>query len=116
MGTRRRLLNGLGVPVRGAVSKFVISGVLICAVCTSCQNYGAICTFEQNQVLAFSLRQTCTMAPIIFTCPRTLAKVQHWLDEDDDASENEYESFPCPACTWVHFINRKTGKLLGSDE
>ena len=56
------------------------------------------------------------MAPIIFTCPRTFTKVQHWLDEDDDVPENEFESVPCPACAWVHFINRKTGKILGSNE
>jgi len=54
------------------------------------------------------------MAPIIFTCPRTLAKVQHWLEEDEGASEDEYEPVSCLACTRLHFVNRKTGKLLGS--
>ena len=43
-------------------------------------------------------------------------KVQHWLDDDEDAPENEYESMICPACTRLHFLNRKTGKLLGQDE
>jgi hypothetical protein len=43
-------------------------------------------------------------------------KVQHWLDDDDDASENEYEGITCPACTGLHFINRKTRKLFGQDK
>jgi hypothetical protein len=28
----------------------------------------------------------------MFTCPDTSMTVQHWLDEDDDAPENEYEA------------------------
>lgn len=39
-------------------------------------------------------------------------KVQHWLN-DEDAAENEYEGIACHACARTHFINRKTGKLLG---
>jgi len=31
---------------------------------------------------------------------------------DPDISENEYEAIPCPACTGIHLVNRKTGKLL----
>jgi hypothetical protein len=30
--------------------------------------------------------------------------------------ENQYEQITCPACTRLHFLNRKTGKLLGQDE
>ena len=56
------------------------------------------------------------MAAFIFTCPDTSIKVQHWLDEDDDAPENEYAGITCPACTKLHFLDRKTGKLLGQDE
>jgi hypothetical protein len=56
------------------------------------------------------------MAPFIFKCPETWMNVQHWLDEDDDGPDNEYEGVTCAACTRLHFINRKTGKLLGQDE
>jgi hypothetical protein len=57
------------------------------------------------------------MARFVFTCPATSMNVQHWLDDDDDdASENRYDSIICPACTRLHFLNRKTGKLLGQDE
>ncbi len=53
------------------------------------------------------------MAKVLFVCPSTAFKVQHWLEDDDDASDDEYEVITCPACAKVHLINRKTGKLLG---
>jgi len=28
----------------------------------------------------------------------------------------EYESVDCPACAKIHFINRKTGKLMGGED
>jgi hypothetical protein len=42
--------------------------------------------------------------------------VQHLSEDDQDAPDNEYEGIACPACAKVHFVNRKTGKLLGQDE
>jgi hypothetical protein len=51
------------------------------------------------------------MAAVIFTCPKTDMAVQHWLDEN--AHKHEYEIVTCPACTGMHFVNRKTGRLLG---
>jgi hypothetical protein len=56
------------------------------------------------------------MAAFIFTCPDTSMMVQHWLDDDDNASENEYEAITCPACTRLHFINRNTRKVFGQNE
>jgi hypothetical protein len=43
--------------------------------------------------------------------------VQHWLydHDDDDVPDNAYEVVGCSACTKVHLINRKTGKLLGRE-
>jgi hypothetical protein len=39
------------------------------------------------------------------------------VDEDDkDASTGEYRPIICQACTRVHFINRKTGQLLGQKD
>ena len=52
------------------------------------------------------------MGAFLFTCPTTKLRVQHWLD-DDDAPENEFQGVVCPACTKLHFINRRTGKRLG---
>jgi hypothetical protein len=56
------------------------------------------------------------MAATLFTCPVTKMKVQHWLNRDDDAPDNEYEAVICKACSRLRFINRKTGKLLGQQE
>ena len=50
------------------------------------------------------------------TCPNTSMKVQHWLDDDEDSEETEYEAMTCPACINVHLFNRKTGKLFGEEE
>ena len=55
------------------------------------------------------------MAPLLFTCPITRMRVQDWLDDDEDASEDDYEGITCHACAGVHFVNRK-GKLLGDDD
>jgi hypothetical protein len=30
--------------------------------------------------------------------------------------DNEFKAVKCRACMKVHFINRKTGKLLGQDD
>jgi hypothetical protein len=56
------------------------------------------------------------MPTLLFTCPRTQMKVQHWLDDDEDVSDNEYEAVTCQACARLHLINRKTGKLLGKQD
>jgi hypothetical protein len=42
-------------------------------------------------------------------------RVQHWLVGDDDVSENEYEAITYLACSKLHLLNRKTGKLLGDE-
>ena len=53
------------------------------------------------------------MSAFIFTCPTTKFNVQHWRENDEDISESEYEGISCLACSRLHFINRKTGGLLG---
>jgi hypothetical protein len=55
------------------------------------------------------------MGAILFTCPTTQFKIQHWLDDDERASEDEFEGVSCPACPRVHFVNRR-GRVLGSEE
>ena len=55
------------------------------------------------------------MATILFTCPATALRVQHWLDDGPDVPE-QYEAVVCPACTRLHFLNRQTGKLLGHEK
>jgi hypothetical protein len=61
-------------------------------------------------------RNNPRMTTLLFTCPRTRIKVQHWLDGGQDTPDHEYEAILCKACAGLHFINRKTGKLLGQDD
>ena len=63
--------------------------------------------------LAFHDTRCETMAASLFICPSTQLTVQHWLDDDEDAPETEYEAITCEACARLHLINRKTGRLLG---
>jgi hypothetical protein len=56
------------------------------------------------------------MPHFIFKCPSTGLNVQEWIDDDDGASDNEFQGLTCPACARLHFLNRKTGKLLGEKE
>jgi len=39
------------------------------------------------------------MSAFIFTCPTTKLNVQHWSENDEDISENEYEGISCLACS-----------------
>lgn len=49
------------------------------------------------------------MRNLIFTCPVTNQNVQHRFEA---TSDQDYESVTCLACTRIHFINLKTGKVL----
>jgi hypothetical protein len=66
---------------------------------------------------------------IIFRCPATGLDVQTSLplnregriivapkSRGEDNKERRYEGLMCPSCSRLHFINRKTGKLLGGRE
>jgi hypothetical protein len=53
------------------------------------------------------------MPAILFTCPSTRERVQHWVADDPDAVEDDFESADCNACGKVHFINRQ-GEVLGA--
>ncbi len=56
------------------------------------------------------------MRAIIFTCSVTNMMVQQWLEDDEsNATNQEFQGIICPACSQLHFINRKTGQLLGQD-
>jgi hypothetical protein len=60
----------------------------------------------------------------LYRCPSTGQTVQGWsadevVDDDDpdqDADDARYQSVACLACTRVHLINLKTGKVLGAEE
>lgn len=52
------------------------------------------------------------MRTITFLCPITRVMVQHRL-ADDEPAEHQFQGVFCPACSQLHFVDRKTGKLLG---
>ncbi|MDR3465949.1 MAG: hypothetical protein P4M07_08410 [Xanthobacteraceae bacterium] len=61
------------------------------------------------------------MAHFIFRCPATRLNVQHWRPETaalraDDGAPETYEAVTCPACTKLHFLSHRTGKLLGQED
>jgi hypothetical protein len=72
--------------------------------------------FELDHGSEFSPSDKGWMGTMLFTCPVTGMSVQHWLDDDSDAQHGEYETVVCNAYTRLHFINRKTGRLLGQKE
>jgi hypothetical protein len=53
------------------------------------------------------------MAPILFRCPSTGLQVQAWLADDPSGNGGEtFEAVTCLACSQVHLINPKTGRIL----
>jgi hypothetical protein len=55
------------------------------------------------------------MGHLIFKCPHTGMKVQHWVADEIAAEDHDrtYETVVCQACRRIHLINRSSGKLLG---
>ena len=57
------------------------------------------------------------MGKLLFTCPVTNIRIQHWLDDYDPSKPGDcYQSIICQSCARLHFINRKTGRVLGQKE
>ena len=57
------------------------------------------------------------MPPFVFKCPNTGLNVQAFAaDDPTDGKDNTSEALICLACTRVHLVNPKTGKVVGADE
>lgn len=62
------------------------------------------------------------MPTFLYRCPTTGQNVQGFVsdepsgDSDSDDEFNEFAAVSCPACTALHWVNPKTGKVLGIDE
>jgi len=56
------------------------------------------------------------MAAFLFRCPRTNLNVQGFVADDPADDRNGYEPVQCMACTRTHYVDPKTGKVLGEDE
>jgi len=52
----------------------------------------------------------------LYPCPTTGQTVQGWSAEEVIDDDDAYESVACLACTKVHLVNLKTGKVLGEEE
>ncbi len=57
------------------------------------------------------------MAAFLYQCPNTGLQVQGYAADDPTEGDFEaYELVKCLACTRMHLVNPKTGKVLGADE
>ena len=54
------------------------------------------------------------MPPVLFRCPITGYRVQGFVAEE--VSDEDYQQVSCHACRHVHYVNPKTGKVLGDDD
>jgi hypothetical protein len=54
-------------------------------------------------------------ATFIFICPNTRLRIQGFLAEDAP-NENTYAPVRCLICTRMHYVNPKTGHVLGEKE
>ncbi|TWB93143.1 hypothetical protein FBZ93_111182 [Bradyrhizobium macuxiense] len=55
-----------------------------------------------------------TWRPIIFSCPNTGDRVQSLLpDETPELGTDDLHPVTCAACDGVHFINLRTGAMIG---
>ncbi len=52
----------------------------------------------------------------LYRCPNTGQTVQGWSADEVTKQDDTYQLFACIACTRVHLVNLKTGKVLGEDE
>lgn len=55
------------------------------------------------------------MPAILFTCPNTRSKVQHWIPDDDPLGEREHVGVVCEGCSRVHFVDR-SGRVFRAAE
>ena len=55
------------------------------------------------------------VGPFIFRCPATGLNVQHVFDGDDGTDSEDaraYVGVRCLACTGIHLVSRKNGRLI----
>lgn len=59
--------------------------------------------------------------PMLFSCPRTGSKVQALLtdeavgaDTQHEGAGRRYETVSCLACSGVHLVDPRNGKVLGA--
>ena len=75
--------------------------------------YGQLFDLAQRRFAAISVTER--MATFVYRCPATGQNVQGFI-ADDPGDDATYEPVTCTACTRVHLINPKSGKVLGAGE
>jgi hypothetical protein len=55
------------------------------------------------------------LAAFLYRCPFTGQHVQGWTANGDD-DQNTFRTVECLACARAHFVNAKTGKVLGAPD
>jgi hypothetical protein len=51
------------------------------------------------------------MTEFLYLCPNTGQQVQAWTD-DPPVAESAYQSVKCMACSRLHWVNPRTGRVL----
>ena len=69
--------------------------------------------FDLGQLGKARRRHDIKMKNIIFICPVTKENVQHRFE---CVSSNRYEAVTCLACDGIHFVDPKTGTVLGRNK
>lgn len=52
---------------------------------------------------------------IVFRCPQTGMNVQTHLEKQPRLEGRSFESFACPACTRLHFIDLASGQPMNRE-
>jgi len=57
------------------------------------------------------------MPAFLFRCPSTGLNVQGWVaDDPTQRDEDSFDAVTCTACTRLHLVNPRTGKVLGAND
>ena len=56
------------------------------------------------------------MRPVLFRCPTTGLQVHVIVAEDVTEDDDAFVPLACTACSGSHFVNVRTGKVLGSPD
>jgi hypothetical protein len=56
------------------------------------------------------------MPTFLYRCPNTGLNVQGWVSDDPSPDDDSFRAVTCTACTRVHLVNPKTGKVLAEED
>jgi hypothetical protein len=66
---------------------------------------------ERPIVLPHVMAKEHVMAPILYRCPITSQREQNFVAKE--ILDDEYVQITCTACRRVHYVNPKSGRVLG---